>query len=254
MSPNDTRLSGRTALVTGSTGGLGVAIAKALATSGAFVVVSGRNKCRGDTVVADIRSAGGDATFVAADLGAGDEEVRRLAARAIETADGHLDIMVNNAATLLMPTPTADISEQLLQDTFAVNVFAPFLLTGMIAPGMAQHGKGAIVNIGSITGLRGSSGSAIYSANKAVIHSFTKSWADEYGPSGVRVNAVAPGPIATERQQEFADHIQPMLARLPSRRMSTPEEVAASVVFLASDDAANIQGAILSVDGGWAAV
>jgi NAD(P)-dependent dehydrogenase (short-subunit alcohol dehydrogenase family) len=254
MSPNDTRLSGRTALVTGSTGGLGVAIAKALATSGAFVVVSGRNKSRGDTVVADIRSAGGDATFVAADLGAGGEEVRRLAGRAIEAADGHLDILVNNAATLLMPTPTADISEQLLQDTFAVNVFAPFLLTGMIAPEMAQHGKGAIVNIGSITGLRGSNGSAVYSANKAVIHSFTKSWADEYGPSGVRVNAAAPGPIATERQQEFADHIQPMLARLPSRRMSTPEEVAASVVFLASDDAANIHGAILSVDGGWAAV
>jgi len=258
MSPNDTRLSGRTALVTGSTGGLGVAIAKALAASGAFVIVSGRNKSRGDTVVADIRSTGGDGAFVAADLGAGAEEVRRLATRAIEmateAAGGHLDILVNNAATLLMPTPTADISEQSLRDTFAVNVFAPFLLTGMVAPKMARNGKGAIVNIGSITGLRGSSGSAIYSANKAVIHSFTKSWADEYGPLGVRVNAVAPGPIATERQQEFADHIQPVLARLPSRRMSTPEEVAASVVFLASDDAANIHGAILSVDGGWAAV
>jgi NAD(P)-dependent dehydrogenase (short-subunit alcohol dehydrogenase family) len=254
MSPNDTRLSGRTALVTGSTGGLGVAIAHALATSGAFVVVSGRDKSRGDTVVADIRSAGGDATFIAADLGAGDKEVRRLATRAIDAADGHLDILVNNAATLLMPTPTADISGQLLRDTFAVNVFAPFLLTGTIAPEMARHGNGAIVNIGSIAGLRGSSGSAIYGANKAVMHSFTKSWADEYGPSGVRVNAVAPGPIATERQQEFADHVQPMLTRLPSRRMSTPEEVAASVVFLASDDAANIHGAILSVDGGWAAV
>jgi NAD(P)-dependent dehydrogenase (short-subunit alcohol dehydrogenase family) len=119
---------------------------------------------------------------------------------------------------------------------------------------MARNGKGAIVNIGSITGLRGSSGSAIYSANKAAIHSFTKSWADEYGPSGVRVNAVAPGPIATERQQEFADHVEPLLARIPSQRMSTPQEVAAAVVFLASDAAANIHGAILSVDGGWAAI
>jgi NAD(P)-dependent dehydrogenase (short-subunit alcohol dehydrogenase family) len=118
---------------------------------------------------------------------------------------------------------------------------------------MAEQGHGAIVNIGSITGLRGSSGSAIYSATKAAIHSFTKSWADEYGPAGVRVNAVAPGPIGTERQAEFADHIAPVLSRLPSRRMSTPEEVAAAVVFLASDDAANIHGAILSVDGGWAA-
>src|ERR1700677_116489 len=187
-------------------------------------------------------------------LGAGDEEVRRLADRATEAAGGHLDILVNNAAALLMPTPTADISDQLLRDTFAVNVFAPFLLTGLVAPEMARNGNGAIVNIGSITGLHGSSGSAIYSANKAAIHSFTKSWADEYGPLGVRVNAVAPGPISTERQQEFADHVEPMLARLPSRRMSTPEEVAASVVFLASDDAANTHGAILSVDGGWAAV
>jgi len=109
MSPNDTRLSGRTALVTGSTGGLGVAIVKALAAGGAFVTVSGRNKSRGDTVVADIRSAGGDGAFIAADLGAGDEEVRRLADRATEAAGGHLDILVNNAAALLMPTPTADI-------------------------------------------------------------------------------------------------------------------------------------------------
>jgi NAD(P)-dependent dehydrogenase (short-subunit alcohol dehydrogenase family) len=119
---------------------------------------------------------------------------------------------------------------------------------------MARNGRGAIINIGSIAGLRGSAGSAIYSATKASIHSFTKSWADEYGPSGVRVNAVAPGPIATERQLEFADHVGPMLARIPSRRMSTPEEVAVAVLFLASDDATNIQGTVLSVDGGWAAV
>ena len=141
-----------------------------------------------------------------------------------------------------------------MRDAFGVNVFAPFLLTGVVAPEMARNGNGATVNIGSITGLRGVGGSAIYCANKAAIHSFTKSWADEYGPSGVRVNAVAPGPIATERQREFADHVEPMLARVPSRRMRTPEEVAAAVVFLASDDAANIHGAILSVDGGWAAV
>lgn len=143
---------------------------------------------------------------------------------------------------------------RVLRDAFAVNVFAPFLLTGIFAPQMARTGKGVIINIGSITGLRGSAGSAVYDATKATVHSFTRSWADEYGPAGVRVNAVAPGPIATERQEEFADHLEPVLSRLPSRRMSTPEEVAASVVFLASDDAANIHGAILSVDGGWAAV
>jgi NAD(P)-dependent dehydrogenase (short-subunit alcohol dehydrogenase family) len=254
MSPNSTRLAGRRALVTGSTGGLGVAIASALADEGAFVVVSGRDKQRGDAVVADIRSARGRAEFVAADIGAGEAEVRHLAEQATAAVGGRIDILVNNAAMLLMPTPTADISEQLLRDAFAVNVFAPFLLTAALAPAMVQRGEGAIVNIGSITGLRGGDGSAIYSSNKAAIHSFTQSWAAEYGPFGVRVNAVAPGPIATERQEQFADHVAPVLARLPSRRMSTPAEVAAAVVFLASDDAANIHGATLSVDGGWAAV
>ncbi len=253
MSPNDTRFAGRTALVTGSTGGLGVAIATAFADEGAFVIVSGRDKSRGDSVVADIRSGGRAAMFIDADLGAGEHETRRLAERATEAAGGPLDILVNNAAMLLLPAPTAEISESLLRDTFSVNVFAPLLLTGAIAPAMAERGTGAVVNIGSITGLRGSAGSAVYSANKAAIHSFTQSWADEYGPHGVRVNAVAPGPIATERQLEFSEHVQPVLARLPSRRMSTPAEVAAAVTFLASDDAANIHGAVLSVDGGWAA-
>ncbi|WP_006242969.1 SDR family NAD(P)-dependent oxidoreductase [Mycolicibacterium tusciae] len=253
MSQNSTRLAGRTALVTGSTGGLGVAIAAALADDGAFVIVSGRDKQRGDAVVADIRSAGGQADFVAADIGAGQAEVRRLAEQGTAAAGGRIDVLINNAAMLLMPTPTADIDEQLLKDAFSVNVFAPFLLTGLVAPAMVERGAGSIVNIGSITGLRGASGSAIYDANKAAIHSFTRSWADEYGPSGVRVNAVAPGPIATERQAQFEEHVAPVLARIPSRRMSTPAEVAASVVFLASDDAANIHGAILSVDGGWAA-
>jgi NAD(P)-dependent dehydrogenase (short-subunit alcohol dehydrogenase family) len=254
MSPNTLRLAGRTALVTGSTGGLGVAIASALAAQGAFVIVSGRDKARGDAVVAGIRSAGGTSELVVADLGAGEHEVRRLAEQANVVGGGRIDILVNNAAMLFMPAPTADISEQALRDAFAVNVFAPFLLTAALAPAMVQRGNGAIVNIGSITGLRGGDGTAIYSANKAAVHSFTQSWAAEYGRFGVRVNAVAPGPIATERQEQFADHVAPVLARIPSRRMSTPAEVAAAVVFLASDDAANVHGAVVSVDGGWAAV
>lgn len=253
MSPNDTRLHGRTALVTGSTGGLGVAIARALATAGANVVVSGRNTERGEAVVADIRAIGGAATFVTSDLGGGDAAVRRLADEATAAAGGRIDILVNNAATLLMPKATAEVTERELREVFGVNVFAPFLLTGAVAPAMAERESGAIVNIGSITGLRGAAGSAVYDANKAVMHSLTRSWAAEYGPSGVRVNAVAPGPIATERAAEFADHVAPVLARIPSRRMSTPEEVADSVVFLASDAAANIHGIVLSVDGGWAA-
>ncbi|MGV9802877.1 SDR family NAD(P)-dependent oxidoreductase [Mycobacterium sp. NPDC003449] len=253
MSPNNTRLAGRTALVTGSTGGLGVAVAAALAAEGALVVVSGRNKERGDAVVADIRAAGNRAEFVAADLGAGAAEVERLARQATEAGGGQLDILVNNAGLWGTPEPTAEITEQALLESYRTNVIAPFLLTGALAPAMAERGHGAVVNIGSITGLIGGDKSALYNSTKAAVHSLTKSWAAEYGPAGVRVNAVAPGPIATDRAADVADHTGPVLARIPSRRMSTPEEVAAAVVFLAGDDAANIHGAILSVDGGWAA-
>lgn len=256
MSPNTTRqtsLKGRTALVTGSTGGLGVAIAKTLAAHGALVVVSGRHTERGDAVVAEIRAAGGRAEFVGADLGAGAEEVQRLAREAAEVAGGQIDILVNNAGVWGMPEPTGEVSERALLDSYQTNIIAPFLLTGALAPEMAERGHGAVVNVGSITGLIGGDRSALYSSTKAAVHSLTKSWAVEYGPRGVRVNAVAPGPIATERAADVADEIGPVLARIPSRRMSTPEEVAAAVAFLAGEDAGNIHGVILSVDGGWAA-
>jgi NAD(P)-dependent dehydrogenase (short-subunit alcohol dehydrogenase family) len=254
MSPNDTRLAGRTALVTGSTGGLGAAFATALAEQGVSVVVSGRNQARGRAVVERIESTGGTAAFVPADLGDGVAEVRRLAEEATAAAGGRIDVLVNNAAMLLAPSPTADVPGTLVREAFAVNVTAPFLLTAIVAPAMAERGYGSIVNIGSINGLIGMGGSALYSATKATIHSLTKSWADEYGPRGVRVNTVAPGPSLTERTAEFAEHLVPLLARIPSRRASTLTEVAAAVVFLASDDASGVNGATLSVDGGWSAV
>jgi NAD(P)-dependent dehydrogenase (short-subunit alcohol dehydrogenase family) len=225
-----------------------VAIAHTLAAEGAHVIVTGRDAERGAAVVAAIRGTGGVAEFVAADLGAGAQEVAHLVAAA-----GPVDILINNAALWSTPVPSAGISESVLLESYRTNVVAPFLLTGALAPAMAARGGGAVVNIGSITGFIGADQSALYNSTKAAVHSLTKSWAAEYGASGVRVNAVAPGPIATERALEAADHVAPVLARIPSRRMSTPEEVASAVVFLASDDAANIHGAILSVDGGWAA-
>ena len=136
-----------------------------------------------------------------------------------------------------------------------MNVKAVILLTGLIAPGMAARGHGAIVNVGSINGLVGMAGSALYSATKAAIHSLTKSWAAEYGPVGRagQHRRARPDDHRAERRR-FADRIAPIIARVPSRRASTPEEVGRAVVFLASDDASNIHGATLSVDGGFSAV
>jgi NAD(P)-dependent dehydrogenase (short-subunit alcohol dehydrogenase family) len=248
------RLQGRTALVTGSTDGIGAGIARALADEGAFVVVSGRNADRGEKVVAEIGERGGAAAFVRADLADGIVAARGLADASREAAGGPIDILVNNAAMLIAPGPTAEIDEDLIDGALAVNVKSVILLTGVIAPGMAARGDGAIVNVGSINGLVGMAGSALYSATKTAIHSLTKSWAAEYGPSGVRVNTIAPGPTTTERNVAFSGHIAPLIARVPSRRMSSLEEVAKAVVFLASDDASNIHGATLSVDGGFSAV
>jgi NAD(P)-dependent dehydrogenase (short-subunit alcohol dehydrogenase family) len=245
------RLQDRTALVTGSTNGIGSAIATALAAEGAHVIVSGRAVTGGEQVVKEILAAGGKARFAAADL-ASAEGVRGLAAAA-----GTLDILVNNAAMLITPSPTAEVTADLIDDAFAVNVRAPFLLTGLMAPAMVARGSGAIINIGSINGQLGMAQSALYSATKATIHSLTKSWAAEFGPYGVRVNTVAPGPTLTERvigSPMIQAAIAPMLAGMPSRRASTLAEIAAAVVFLASDDASNIHGATLAVDGGRMAV
>jgi NAD(P)-dependent dehydrogenase (short-subunit alcohol dehydrogenase family) len=251
------RLQGRTALVTGSSNGIGAAIAAALAAEGADVVVTGRDADKGALVTAKIVAAGGRASFVAADLAASASAVRTLAEAATAAAGGQIDILVNNAALLITPAPTADVAESLVDEALAVNIKAAFLLTGLLAPPMAERGFGAVVNIGSINGLVGMAESALYSATKATLHSLTRSWAAEYGPYGVRVNTVAPGPTLTDKIASSADmqqRLAPMLAGMPSRRASTPEEVAAAVVFLASDDASNIHGATLAVDGGRAAV
>ncbi|MCM3886783.1 SDR family NAD(P)-dependent oxidoreductase [Frankia sp. R82] len=250
----NTDLHGRTALVTGSTDGIGAAVARALAAEGATVIVSGRDITRGEKVVAQIAERGGSASFARADLATA-AGVHQLAAEAQRSAGGPLDIVVNNAAMLLLPMPTADVDADVVDQALAVNVRAAFLLTGLLAPAMAARGHGSIVNIGSINGLFGMSGSALYSATKAAIHSLTRSWAAEYGPAGVRVNTVAPGPTLTDRvAATMSERIAPIVAAVPSRRPSTPDEVAQSVVFLAGDGAANIHGALLSVDGGRAAV
>ena len=247
----DVRLDRRQALVTGSTGGLGTAIAAALAASGAFVVITGRNIDRGRALVERIEREGGAAAFVLSDLAAGDAAVRELAERASEAAGGHLDILVNNAAMLLTPTPSGEVPAELIRAAFEVNVVAPFVLTGALVPAMAERGSGSVVNIGSSSAVVGAGGSALYGTTKAAIHAMTRNWAAEWAGAGVRVNTVAPGPTMTDRNLAAAEQLAPTVSRIPSGRMSAPEEVAAAVVFLASEFASGIHGATLTVDGGF---
>ena len=237
----------QTVLVTGGTSGIGRAVAEALGATGASVVVSGRDDARGAEVVAAIEAAGGTGRFVRADL------ADPAAVDALATAAGEVDVLVNNAGVFPF-APTHETSPEVLRETFQVNVHAPFALTAALAPAMAARGGGAVVNLSTMVASFGLPGLAAYGASKAALELLTKAWAAEYGPQGVRVNAVAPGPTRTPGTAGMGDGLDQMASTLPLGRPATPEEIAATVVFLASDAAAYVNGAVLAVDGGRTAV
>jgi len=238
-------LGGTTALVTGATSGIGRAAAMLLAGRGAHILVSGRDATRGDAVVAKIREAGGKADFVAADL-ADAGSVRALARQAAELGGGHVDILVNNVGVFPFG-PTPDARDE---DIDAVYVKAPFILVGELAPGMAARGKGAIVNILTMAARFGIAGMGLYGSSKAALTLLTKSWAAEFGPSGVRVNAVSPGPTRTEGTEPMGSELDVLASMAPAGRPAAPEEIASAISYLAGDEASFVRGAVLDVDGG----
>jgi 3-oxoacyl-[acyl-carrier protein] reductase len=243
------RLTGRTALVTGSTSGIGRGIAARLAEEGAHVVVSGRDAGRGAEAVAAIRAAGGAADFVAADLGASADGARALATEATAALGGRIDILVNNAGVYPVG-PTADLSDADVDALLGVNIRAPHALVGAIAPAMAQRGEGNIINIGSWLTTSGFGAGALYSATKSAIEQLSRSWASEYGAAGVRVNAISPGVIGTEGNASSQTILEQMVARTPGGRIGLPSEIGDAAVFLASDEAAYVHGATIAIDGG----
>ena len=241
-----------TALITGATSGIGRAVADKLAQSGIQVIVVGRNVQRGEDTIAQIRAAGGKADFIGSDLRDA-ASARAVAKKAVELGKGHVDILINNAGMFPFG-PTDQTSEESFDDVYALNVKAPFFLVAELAPLMAQRGKGAIVNVSTMVANYGAAGMSLYGSSKAAVNLLTKAWAAEYGPKGVRVNAVSPGPTRTAGTAAMGDALQQLAAQAPAGRPAAPEEIAEAIVFLASDRASFIQGAIVPVDGGRTAV
>jgi NAD(P)-dependent dehydrogenase (short-subunit alcohol dehydrogenase family) len=244
-------LAGTTALVTGATSGIGRATALALAQLGAHVVLSGRDESRGNQVVKEIRAAGGRASFVAADLS--DEASARFLARRATEELGQVDVLVNNAGIFPFG-PTDQTTEEAFDSVFALNVKAPYFLVAQLAPDMARRGRGAIINVTTMVAEQGAAGMGLYGASKAALVLLTKSWAAEYGPSGVRVNAVSPGPTRTEGTAPMGNALDELAKAGPAGRPGSPEEIAGAITYLASDRSSFVHGAVLPVDGGRTAV
>jgi NAD(P)-dependent dehydrogenase (short-subunit alcohol dehydrogenase family) len=240
-----TELKGLTALVTGGTAGIGLESARLLARAGATVIITGRDVERGEKAVAEL---GTGVRFIAADL----SDLRAVAALARQC--GRVDVLVNNAASF-PGSPTLEQNVASFERTFDTNVRGAYFLVAALAPGMVSRGGGSIVNVTSMVAFKGVPGASTYSASKAALESLTRTWAAEFGPSGVRVNSVAPGPTATEGvAAEWGDVNEELGRALPLGRTAEASEIAEAVLFLASPRSSFITGSTLHADGGGAAV
>ncbi len=241
-----------TALITGGTSGIARAAANKLAQLGIHVLVVGRNVERGEKTAAEIHAAGGKADFIASDLRDA-SSAREVARKAVELGNGHVDILINSAGMFPFG-PTHETTEAVFESVYSLNVKAPYFLVAELAPLMAKRGKGAIVNVSTMVADYGVSGMSLYGSSKAAVNLLTKAWAAEYGPSGVRVNAVSPEPTRTEGTDAMGEALEQLAAQAPAGRPATADEIAEAIVFLATDRSSFIHGAKLAVDGGRTAI
>jgi NAD(P)-dependent dehydrogenase (short-subunit alcohol dehydrogenase family) len=242
-------------LITGALTGIGRATALAFARDGAAVVVSGRRDDAGHALAAELRALGAPAEYLRADV-RDEASVRSLVEQTVERF-GRLDVAINNAGTEGQLGPVVEQSEDNYRSTFDTNVLGTLLALKHEMRVMLKQGTGAIVNLSCIAGQVGIAGASVYAASKHAVEGLTKSAALEGAAAGVRVNAVAPGPVQTDMLDRFTggseDAKSGFLASLPARRAGTPEEIAQTIVFLASDKARFLTGQCLAVDGGFTA-
>ncbi|MFL9886251.1 glucose 1-dehydrogenase [Paraburkholderia agricolaris] len=242
-------------LITGALTGIGRATALAFAREGNRVVVSGRREEAGQALAAELRALGAEAEFLRADVRF-EAEVRSLVEQTVERF-GRIDVAVNNAGTEGQLAPIVEQTATNYEDTFSVNVLGTLLSLKHEMRVMLARGAGSIINLSSIAGQVGIAGASVYAASKHAVEGLTKSAALEGAAVGVRVNAVAPGPVATEMLDRFAGGSEEgkasFLATIPARRAATPDEIAQTIVFLASDKARYLTGQNIAVDGAYTA-
>ncbi len=248
------RLAGKSAIVTGAAGGIGRATALAMAAEGAKVAVVDLNPAGAQEVAEQIRAAGGEAVAIVADV-ASEPDIEAVVAQTVE-AFGGVNVVFNNAG-IIRRTTVLETSVEMWDQVFAVNVRSIFLMCKHVVPVMAAAGGGSIVNTGSGWGLKGGGRAVSYCASKGAVVNLTRALAIDHGPQGIRVNSVNPGDVDTgmlrDEAQQLAQDTASFLAEAadrPLERMGQPEEIAAAVVWLASDEASYVTGAALSVDGG----
>ena len=248
-------MSKQVVVITGALTGIGHATAVAFAREGSRVVVSGRHEDKGQALAAELRELGAEAEFVRADV-RNEGEVRNLIDRTVERF-GRLDVAVNNAGTEGELGPIVEQSTANYEATFSANVLGTLLSLKHEMRVMLAQGSGSIINLSSIGGLVGLPGASVYVASKHAVEGLTKSAALEGAAAGVRVNAVAPGPVATQMLDRFTGGSEAakasFVSNIPAGRASTPEEIAQTIVFLGSDKAPFLTGQSIAVDGGYTA-
>jgi NAD(P)-dependent dehydrogenase (short-subunit alcohol dehydrogenase family) len=244
-------MSDQVVLVTGALTGIGRATAIAFARAGAHVVISGRRDEAGEALAGELNALSGSGTYIRADV-RHEDDVRHLIDATV-TRFGRLDVAVNNAGTEGKPGPLTEQTAESYAATFDTNVLGTVLSLKHELRVMQGQGHGSIVNLSSTMGHKGAPGASMYTASKHAVEGLTKAAALEAAAFGVRVNAVAPGPVETEMLTRFtgtADRKAGLVAGVPLKRAGTPEEIAKAIVFVASDQASFLTGQIVSVDGG----